>query len=104
MAFFTEPTGYEKTVISDLQGSWINLRDTVVDNLGFPDSNRLLFHIDEAMSWESVRNLNIMKTTFVLIQNIATQANVPEEVMECIAEVRENLDEVEIAIVEGSAH
>ena len=55
--FDTEATGYEKTAISDLQGSWGNLRDAVVEKFGFPDSERLLFHIDEAMSWESVRNL-----------------------------------------------
>jgi hypothetical protein len=34
MTFITEPTGYEKTAISDLQGSWHNLRDAVVENLG----------------------------------------------------------------------
>ena len=51
MAFITEPTGYEKTAISDLQGSWENLRDAVVDNFGFPDSDKLIFHINEAMSW-----------------------------------------------------
>jgi len=53
MPFVTEPTGYEKTAISDLQGSWGNLRDAVVENFGFPDSDRLLFHINEAMSWEA---------------------------------------------------
>ena len=40
MAFITEPTGYEKTAISDLQGLWENLRATVIDNFGFPDSER----------------------------------------------------------------
>ncbi|GMR16388.1 MAG: hypothetical protein BMS9Abin31_0721 [Gammaproteobacteria bacterium] len=78
MAFITEPPGYEKTALSDLQGAWGNLRDAVVENFGFPDSDKLLFHIDEAMSWESVGNLKIMKTTFILIQNIALQANAPE--------------------------
>lgn len=52
MVFITEPTGYEKTAISDLQGSWGNLRDAVVDNFGFPGSDKLIFHINEAMSWE----------------------------------------------------
>jgi hypothetical protein len=70
MAFVTEPTSYEKTAISDLQGSWANLRAAVVENFGFIDSDKLLFHIDEAMSWESVRNLELMKATFILVQNI----------------------------------
>jgi len=38
------------------------------------NADKLLFHIDEAMSWESVRNLARMKTTFILIRNIALQA------------------------------
>jgi len=103
MAFNTEPACYEKTAISDLQGSWGNLRRSVVDQFGFPDSDRLLFHIDEAMSWESVRNLNIMRKTFILIQNIAIQATAPEEVIEYIDDVRESLDEAVAAIANGSA-
>jgi hypothetical protein len=31
MASDKEPVGYEKTVLSDLQGAWQNLRDTVVE-------------------------------------------------------------------------
>jgi len=103
MSFITEPPGYEKTAISDLQGSWGNLRDSVVENFGFPDSDKLLFHIDEAMSWESVRNLNIMRRTFILVQNIATQSNAPEEVIEWVDDVRESLDSAVAAIAEGEA-
>jgi len=103
MAFVTEPTGYEKTAISDLQGSWDNLRDAVVENFGFPDSDRLLFHINEAMSWESVRNINIMSKTFLLVQNIAIQADAPEEVIEWIDDVRESIDAAVAAIAEGEA-
>lgn len=103
MAFITEPTGYEKTAISDLQGSWGNLRDAVVENFGFPDSDKLLFHIDEAMSWESVRNLKIMKSTFILVQNIALQKEAPEEVIEWVDDVRESLDAAFEAIAEGKA-
>jgi len=29
MAFESEPASYEKTVLSDLQGAWQNLRDAV---------------------------------------------------------------------------
>ncbi len=103
MTFITEPTGYEKTAISDLQGSWCNLREAVVNNFGFPDADKLLFHIDEAMSWESVRNLKIMKSTFILIQNIATQTKAPEEVIEWVDDVRKSLDAVFEAISEGKA-
>ncbi len=101
MAFITEPTGYIKTALSDLQGAWGNLRDAVVDNFGFLDSDKLLFHIDEAMSWESIRNLNTMKSTFILIQNITIKSEAPEEVAELIDDVRECLDEVFKAIAEG---
>ncbi len=93
MTFIAEPTGYERTAISDLQGSWGNLRDAVVENCGFRDSDKLLFHIDEAMSWESVRNLKIMKSSFILVQNIAMQTEAPEEVVEWIDDIRESFYE-----------
>ena len=101
MGFPTEPTSYEKTALSDLQGAWIGLREAVVDNFGFPDSDKLLFHIDEAMSWESVRNLERMKSTLLLVQNIISQSDTPEEIMECLVDVRESLEEVFLAIEEG---
>jgi hypothetical protein len=101
MGFPTEPTSYEKTALSDLQGAWISLRDTVVDNFGFPDSDKLLFHIDEAMSWESVRNLNRMKSTLLLVQNIISQSDVPEEIVECFVAVRDSMEEVLSAMAEG---
>ena len=53
------------------------------------------------MSWESVRNLKQMKVTLLIIQNIAMQAKAPEEVIECIAEVRQDLDCVFEEIAEG---
>jgi hypothetical protein len=73
MVFKTESTGYVKTSLSDLQGAWGNLRASVAEHFGFPDSKRMLFHIDEAMSWESVRNLQRMKSILLVIQNIADQ-------------------------------
>jgi len=60
MAFSTERTGYEKTILSDLQGAWTVLRESVVDTKRFDGWDRVLFHIEEAMSWETVRNLNRM--------------------------------------------
>lgn len=103
MNFETEPTGYIKTAISDLQGSWGNLRDAVVENFGFPNSDKLLFHIDEGMSWESVRDLNKMKSTLLLVQNIAQQADAPEEVKEWVNDVRQSLKSAFEAIAEGKA-
>ena len=101
MAFSTESTGYHKTVLSDLQGAWGNLRQSVVENFGFPGSDKLLFHIDEAMSWECVRNLKLMKETFLLIQNISIQSKAPEEIIEEVGMVRESLEDVFTAIKEG---
>jgi hypothetical protein len=101
MTFITESTGYHKTVLSDLQGAWTNLRESVVENFGFPDSDKLLFHIDEAMSWECVRNLKLMKETFLIIQNNSVQSKAPEEIIELVGMVRESLEDVFSAIKEG---
>jgi len=67
----------------------------------FPESDRLLFHIHEAMSWESVRNLEHMGKVLLVIQNIVTQAKVPEGVMEWVRMVREEYEEVIEALKEG---
>ena len=101
MVFLAEPTSYEKTALSDLQSAWIGLREAVVDNFGFPDSDKLLFHIDEAMSWESVRNLERMKSLLLIVQNIISQTDAPEEIKECAVNVRGSLEEVFSAMAEG---
>ena len=85
MTFFTEPDYYEKTILSDLQGAWGNLRDGVVEHAGFPNWERLLFHIDEAMSWETVRHLERMEPLLLLIRNLATQGEAPEEISDVAA-------------------
>jgi len=46
---------------SDLQGAWETLRAAIVDARPFPDWQRLLFHVDEGMSWDSVNDLNGMR-------------------------------------------
>ncbi|AMO55821.1 hypothetical protein GZ77_08080 [Endozoicomonas montiporae] len=92
MSFKTEPTGYIKTAISDLQGSWENLRNAVNEHFGFPDSDKLMFHIHEGMSWESVRNLNKMKDTLLLVRNIAQQGKAPDEVMYWLEDVQESFE------------
>ena len=101
MGFTTEPDGYYKTALSDLQGAWSDLRETVVENFGFPVSHRLLFHIDEAMSWECVRNLKLMRETLLLVENICAQCGAPEAVTESVGAVRGNLEQVFAALKEG---
>ncbi len=94
MTFFTEPTGYEKTILSDLKGAWECLRDAVVEQAGFPGWDRMLFHVDEAMSWETVRHLERMEPLVVLIRNLAVQGQVAEEIMELLEDVNDILREV----------
>ena len=94
MPFTEEPTGYEKTILSDLQGSWSLLRDSVVGSSGFEGWDRAIFHIDEAMSWETVRNLKRMPPLLLIIRNICTQGKAPQEVLENIQELDEILKEV----------
>lgn len=94
MGFPTESSGYEKTILSDLQGAWILLRQSVLDMEGFDGWDRVLFHIDEAMSWESVRNLDVMPPLLLIIRNLCFQGGAPEDVMENIEEVNEILHEV----------
>lgn len=94
MPFTTESSGYEKTSLLDLQGAWILLRESVVETGGFDGMDRALFHIDEAMSWESVRNLCRMPPLLLIIRNLCLQGQVPDEVMENIEQVHEILEEV----------
>lgn len=101
MEFFTEPRGYEKTLLSDLQGAWGVLRQAVADHAGFKGWDRVLFHIDEAMSWETVRHLERMDPLVVLIRNLALQGDTPTEVIESITEIAEILKEVHHALQRG---
>jgi hypothetical protein len=94
MSFFSEPSGYEKTILSDLKGAWECLHETVVEHAGFEGWDRIVFHIDEAMSWETVRHLERMEPLVVLIRNLAIQGNAPGEVIEDIDEVTDILKEV----------
>ena len=94
MPFTEEPTGYEKTILSDLQGAWIVLRESVVETGGFKGWDRALLHIDEAMSWETVRNLRLMPQLILIIRNLCTQGKAPIEVLDSIQEVDIILNEV----------
>jgi hypothetical protein len=93
MAFPTEPTGYEKTILSDLQSAWIVLRESVANSARFEGSDRALFHIDEAMSWETVRNLRLMPPLLLIIRNLCLQGKAPGEVIQNIDDVNEVLTE-----------
>ena len=93
MSFFTEPVQYEKTILSDLQGAWECLRTTINEQAGFEGWDKMLFHINEAMSWETVRQLDRMKPLLVLIRNLAIQGNAPLQVIEEIEDISEILTE-----------
>lgn len=101
MTFFTEPDHYEKTILSDLQGAWEVLRTEVVDHAGFPTWERVLFHTDEAMSWETVRHLERMAPLLLLIRNLAIQGEAPAAVTSAIEAIAEVLQEVEQELKQG---
>ena len=50
MPYTEVSTGYEITILSDLQSAWSLLRDSVVYTAGFEGWDRAIFHIDEAMN------------------------------------------------------
>ena len=101
MTFIKEQKTIYKTVLSDLQGAWQNLRSAAEEKHPFPESDRLIFQIDEAVSGENVRNLSNMKTVFLVTHNMAQQAKAPAEVLEGIEMVKIELDEVFDALAEG---
>jgi len=101
MVFKREPDSYKKGILSDLDGAWTCLREAVVHAEPFPDQARLLFHIDEAMSWESVRDLSSMQATFLLIKNIAGQITLAEETKSWIEDIDRLLAEVLTSIKSG---
>ena len=101
MSFDTEPTGYEKTVLSELQGAWQVLRDEVAEQAGFPGWERALFHIDEAMSWESVRDLQSMHKSLLLVRNLLGKDGVPREANEHLEVVNDLMAETLQALKEG---
>ena len=101
MPFNKEPDGYEKTLLSDLQGSWQNLRDAMVEHADFPGRERVLLHIDEGMSWESVRNLRYMSQCLLLVRNLLIQGEASDEVAFWLEDVSRLLDEALRALREG---
>ena len=72
-----------------------------MEHAGFSDWERVLFHIDEGMSGESVRNLRYMRKCLLLVQNILIQGEVPNDVTSCLDEVNGLMDEALLAPKEG---
>ena len=93
MSFTIEPTGYQKTILSDLQGAWMVFRQSVVDCGSFENRDRVLFHTDEAMSWETVRNLNRMPPLVLIIRNLCLQSGVSGEIMLNLEDISNVLEE-----------
>lgn len=93
MKFPTEPNGYQKTILSDLQGAWSVFRQSVVDTGGFKNWDRVLFHTDEAMSWETVRNLDRMPSVVLIIRNLCVQSGISGDVMLNLEETADILEE-----------
>jgi hypothetical protein len=92
MASYQAPY-YEKTILSDLLGSWALLKQSVENEHRTKDCSQLLFYIAVAMSWESVQNLRHMKNTLLLIQSIAQQIGISAETTEFVDDVRDILSE-----------
>jgi hypothetical protein len=101
MSFPTEASGYERGILSDLQGAWAVLRESIVDSGGFDAADRALLHIDEATSWEMVRRLDYMPPLLLLVRNICTQGNAPDDVMQNLEILSELMDEVQADIHAG---
>ena len=101
MGFPTEPPLYEKGILSDLQGAWAVLRDSIADSSGFEGADRALLHIDEATSWEVVRHLEYMAPLLLLVRNICLQGKAPDDVMENLDVLTDVMEEVQADIRGG---
>ena len=73
----------------------------MAEQAGFTDWDRALFHIDEAMSWESVRNLQHMRKSLVLVRNLLGQDAVPSTVKECLEVVNGLMNETLHTLKDG---
>ena len=104
MGFHNEQTSFAKTALSDLQGAWSVLRESVVQAAGFENWDRVLVQIDEAMSWEVVRDLNRMPPIILVIRNLCLSGEAPEDVLENIDYVSEMLEEVVEGLAKGECH
>jgi hypothetical protein len=65
----------------------------VADSGGFENRERVLFHTDGAMSWETVRNLRRMAPLVLIIRNLCMQSGVTGEIMFNLEEISNILEE-----------
>lgn len=65
----------------------------MVDHASFPGWERVRFHPDEAMRWETVRHLERREPLRLLIRNLAAHGEAPAEVLEAIETIAEILQE-----------
>ncbi len=91
--FYTEQQVYEKTSLSELQGAWENFKTTLLKQHPFDNSDKIIFHMNEAMSWEVVRNLHEMKNIYMLIRNIIIKTQQYETLVEELNEIKSCLDD-----------
>ena len=69
------------------------MRDSIVESAGFERWDDALFHIDEAMSWEIVRNPKQMPPLLLIIRNVCIQGKAPGEVLEDVQDIDDILKE-----------
>jgi predicted metalloprotease len=93
MSFIQEQTGYQKTILSDLQGAWSNLLDQVLQLEPSDETKSIVFQIHEATSWESVRYLTHMRNVFIVIRNKITKVTSEESIESTLEDLAELLDE-----------
>lgn len=101
MTFQQEPTGYEKTILSELQGAWNCLLEAVIKSEEFEQKDKVIFHIYEATSWENVRDLDGMNNALLVIRNIILLSTADEEVKFWLNEVDDIFREVRLEIANG---
>lgn len=92
MTFIQEHTGYQKTVLSDLQGCWSDLLTQVLELEPSDELNSVVFQIHEATSWESVRYLTHMRNVFVVIRNKITKITNNESIETTLEELEELIE------------
>ena len=104
MGFSKEQAFFTKTALRDLQGAWTVLRESVVQAAGFENWDRILVQIDEAMSWEVVRDLDRMPPIILVIRNLCLAGKAPRDVLANIDYVGEMLEEVVEGLAKGECH
>ncbi len=87
MAISKESTGFEKTIFSDLQETWEKLRDSVFRYSNFDGCNLAVLRINEAMSWEVVRDMERMGPLLADIGDVCVRGNADDDILDNIGKV-----------------